>query len=230
MAGTLEDTKSLRFGVPSIDTKDMHRQLMIVALVAAGAQGCSGGGKAGPCESEICSGHGRCVPDGELATCQCDPGYRSVGTTCVADCFAVDCSGLGGCVVVDNEPVCVCDQGHEGVGLECRPAPETCHGISCSGHGGCVEIEGEPACICETGYAPFGLGCVPVSCTNVDCSDHGACVLRDGAWEAPIGTERVSRGGSLYNTEGNVRNAVRHHDDPDRDVSSLSFRCARDAP
>ena len=37
--------------------------------------------------TETCSGHGRCVPDGELATCQCDPGYRPVGPTCVSGLF-----------------------------------------------------------------------------------------------------------------------------------------------
>ena len=157
---------------------------MIIGLVAVGAYGCSGGGggKAGPCETETCSGHGRCVPDGEQATCQCDPGYRGVGPTCVADCFAVDCGGLGGCIVVEDEPVCVCDQGYEGVGLECRPAPEACGQVGCSGHGVCAEDdEGKPYCVCENGYAPVGLSCVPAGCGNVDCSDHGGCVVRAGA-------------------------------------------------
>ena len=114
--------------------------------------------------------------------CECDPGYRPAGITCVADCFAVDCDNNGGCIVVEGEPQCVCDQGYKGVGLECRPAPDSCADVSCSGHGVCAEDDGgEPMCVCETGFAPLWLSCVPAGCSGVACSGHGGCLLEAGA-------------------------------------------------
>lgn len=58
---TLEK-KEFKFFVSWVDTKDMERRFLIVALVAAGAQGCFGGFglKSNPCETETCSGHGQC--------------------------------------------------------------------------------------------------------------------------------------------------------------------------
>jgi hypothetical protein len=40
------------------------------------------------CTGVGCSGHGTCVLDGELPRCDCEPGYHSAGTTCLANVAA----------------------------------------------------------------------------------------------------------------------------------------------
>jgi hypothetical protein len=80
------------------------KYIIFVFVLAAGCPEDSPGSKTDPCANETCSGHGQCVPVGESATCECVPGYRAVGRTCLADCLAVDCGGLGGGVVVDGAP------------------------------------------------------------------------------------------------------------------------------
>ncbi|MCP4674641.1 MAG: SUMF1/EgtB/PvdO family nonheme iron enzyme, partial [Deltaproteobacteria bacterium] len=47
------------------------------------------------------------------------------------------------------------------------------------------------------------------------------------AWEGPIGTERVRRGGSFYSTDHSLRTTARAKGDPDGLYFIAGFRCAR---
>lgn len=41
------------------------------------------GSSAGPCDGILCSGHGRCVVESQVAFCACDPGFEPEGLMCV---------------------------------------------------------------------------------------------------------------------------------------------------
>jgi formylglycine-generating enzyme required for sulfatase activity len=60
--------------------------------------------------------------------------------------------------------------------------------------------------------------------------DYTGAPTDGSAWLIPTGSERVMRGGSLYNVALHVRAANRYHDDPSYQNYYLGFRCARDAP
>ena len=53
--------------------------LFIALLTACGGKS----GDSDPCEGVNCSGHGTCMVVGGSAACDCDPGYKAVGLSCV---------------------------------------------------------------------------------------------------------------------------------------------------
>jgi hypothetical protein len=80
---------------------------------------------ADPCQGVACSGHGACVEDGGVASCQCDAGYHAQGLACLADadpCAGVTCSGHGACVLAGGAASCDCDPGYSAQGLDCVAA------------------------------------------------------------------------------------------------------------
>ena len=149
------------------------------------AEGWTGSACAGSCPGTpvACSGHGRCIWEGDRAVCDCDPGFA--GRACAAAC-PVDaqtlrvCSGRGTCgVAPSGEAVCTCDAadatGHWG-GAACGAClagyggpsctlrcPADANGTTCSGE-------------CSVGWA--GALCdTPCegSPTTPLCSGHGQC-------------------------------------------------------
>ncbi len=71
--------------------------LSALSLLAA----CSAGTVEGtsPCDGQSCSGHGRCVAAGVVASCQCDGGFFAAGLACLANDAAPVCAGT---VAVDS--------------------------------------------------------------------------------------------------------------------------------
>jgi len=154
-----------------------------------------------PCEGIYCSGHGFCVAQGGVATCQCVNGYMPVeGPDCALEgtdspCFGVLCSGHGSCIEVAGEAACACETGYQAQGLECVPV-DLCAGVSCSGHGSCVVEGAAPTCECEQGYYAEDLQCLEKTdpCDGELCSGHGTCVA--------VGTQPVCDCDDGYHSVG----------------------------
>ncbi|HOA13050.1 MAG TPA: alpha-amylase family glycosyl hydrolase [Myxococcota bacterium] len=163
--------------------------------------GC-GGGTVDPCDGIDCDGHGVCAIRDGLATCLCDTGYATSGTTCVTDVCSPDPCVFGVCVATGTLPTCRCDQGYAGSlcdrcddgymprGGRCVTG-DPCEGDPCV-FGLCAMIEGVVTCTCHQGYAgdlcdrcadgyfAEGLRCVTRSVCDPNPCIHGDCVPKGG--------------------------------------------------
>jgi len=141
----------------------LHTLVFLISCFLAAA--CSSPDPGDPCSDMDCSGHGTCYVEAGLPACDCLPGYRPQGLSCLPDdsppCEGVDCSGHGDCLVEDGQPVCSCHAGYRPDGLQCLAVADPCEAVDCSGHGSCFADQGVAACDCEPGYVAQGLSCLP---------------------------------------------------------------------
>ncbi len=133
--------------------------------------------KSSDCGSLRCNGHGECVVEEGLLTCECATGYVGdscddcdgdyyfVGGLCIKKqpCEEDSCSGHGYCNNDTGYIVCTCDTGYSGevcddceLGYwpyngECRKI-ESCDDDSCNSHGLCDDTDGFVLCSCDDGY------------------------------------------------------------------------------
>uniref|UniRef100_A0A663MEX9 Stabilin 1 n=1 Tax=Athene cunicularia TaxID=194338 RepID=A0A663MEX9_ATHCN len=103
------------------------------------------GGYTGPrCDQELplcrgvtCEANSECVVRDGTATCDCKPGYRKSGSTCLAQdpCAASPCSPFAVCKVLGPRNYqCSCKEGFQGDGKICQPINPCV-----DGNGGCPE-------------------------------------------------------------------------------------------
>ena len=130
--------------------------------------GCSG--------DETCSGHGRCLDDGDGGTlCECVAGWQ--GAACAARASAT-CANGSSCAAegpgqcssgVTGERCGVCAGGM--AGADCAVPCSTA--MNCSGHGRCIEASDEGAvCSCVHGWE--GATC-SVQTQRAVCADDEGC-------------------------------------------------------
>ncbi|MBW1810142.1 MAG: hypothetical protein JRJ87_18235 [Deltaproteobacteria bacterium] len=154
------------------------------------------------CEDVDCSGHGRCAIRNSEATCLCDPGFLSDGTTCLADpCRQAVCIH-GTCQADQTTASCNCDPGYTGEycdlcaegyhaeELACIP-DSPCDDKLCI-HGVCRLVSNVAVCDCRLGYAgescdecaagyhSEGLECLRNSACDPDPCVHGICTDLNG--------------------------------------------------
>ena len=130
-----------------------------------------------PCVGVSCSGHGRCVSDGDNAGCVCDDGYRAEGLSCVP-------VGADGDADVDGDDEqdidSDADSGLDG-DVEAGPCSSCEPDEECCGEA-CVDLDSDPANCGECGLTcEVGEVCDDGTCTSVGCSGElvdcdGACV------------------------------------------------------
>uniref|UniRef100_A0A8C7XA74 Milk fat globule EGF and factor V/VIII domain containing b n=1 Tax=Oryzias sinensis TaxID=183150 RepID=A0A8C7XA74_9TELE len=117
-----------------------------------------------PCEVNMCSNGGTCVPGtGTPFICICPDGFS--GDTCVlffsclkGPCIPNPCQNDGVCEAtghsrrgdVFNEYVCKCQPGYEGV--HCQTNVNDCAGQPCENGGVCRDLDGDFKCHCPSPF------------------------------------------------------------------------------
>lgn len=114
------------------------------------------------CQDVDCGLYGVCgIKDGE-ATCVCEDGFISVGTSCVTDPCRQNPCAFGTCVPLNDKPTCRCDNGYAGLLCDkcaqgylpvngvCLPG-DACESDPCY-FGVCISVDGKPVCSCDQGY------------------------------------------------------------------------------
>ena len=132
----------------------MQTKALLVALIVVAslpAVRAAYAEEAASCEGMDCSGHGLCVINAGVATCQCEEGYVN------------EPGHQQTCVPEPREETVTAPPEVEAQPEAIQPpsftaAPDPCAGVTCSGHGTCQTLRGAPVCSCETFYEhPQGL-------------------------------------------------------------------------
>uniref|UniRef100_A0A8C3BNF0 Stabilin 1 n=1 Tax=Cairina moschata TaxID=8855 RepID=A0A8C3BNF0_CAIMO len=167
---------------------------------------CYGGYTGTRCDQELplckgvkCEANSECTVKDGTAVCDCKPGYRKSGSTCLAQdpCASSPCSPLAVCNVLSPQKYqCTCKEGFQGDGKICQPINPCV-----DNNGGCAENSticiykrpGEASCVCKPGMSKRSASeCFMLSndCRQYFCdmsstceiNSHGnpSCVCKEG--------------------------------------------------
>uniref|UniRef100_A0A8B9VLL6 Stabilin 1 n=1 Tax=Anas zonorhyncha TaxID=75864 RepID=A0A8B9VLL6_9AVES len=151
------------------------------------------------CKGVTCEANSECTVKDGTAVCDCKPGYRKSGSTCIAQdpCASSPCSPFAVCNVLRPQKYqCTCKEGFKGDGKICQPINPCVNN-----NGGCAENSticiykrpGEASCVCKPGMSRRSASecfmpsnecrqyfCDMSSTCEINSNGNPSCVCKEG--------------------------------------------------